>query len=289
MPKRILTAILLIGGAAGLSSTAAADNPGVSSGTAASGGTAASSSAGVAQHRSAARVRTFAALPNWTGIWRSAVWPVDVSGRPPGGEAQLRGLMQLIRQPPYNAEWAARYEAGMKDTAAMAAQDTTLKVCSRSFPALLEGVWMFQVLVLPEETLLVYENGQVRHVYTDDRGHPSGDDLWPTRLGDSIGRWNGDTLRIDTIARKSSEPITPRAWASMLSDSAHFTELLRRVDANTLEDQLTVEDPIALASPWRMTLRFTRVTEMNRLFEFDCAENDRNPVVDGKIITTAAP
>jgi hypothetical protein len=75
----------------------------------------------------------------------------------------------------------------------------------------------------------------------------------------------------------------------MLSDSAHFTELLRRVDANTLEDQLTVEDPIALASPWRMTLRFTRVTEMNRLFEFDCAENDRNPVVDGKIITTAAP
>jgi hypothetical protein len=241
------------------------------------------------QRSSGARVRSFAALPNWTGIWRSAVWPVDVSGRTPGGEVQLRELMQLVRPPPYNAEWAARYAVGIKNTAAMAAQDATLKVCTRSFPALLEGVWMFQVLVLPEETLWVYENGQVRHIYTDGRRHPSGEDLWPTRLGDSIGHWEGSTLQIDTLARTSSEPVTPRAWVSMLSDSAHFTERLRRVDANTLEDRLTIEDPIALASPWRLTLMFKRVTGMNRLFEFDCTENDRNPIVDGKIITTVVP
>jgi hypothetical protein len=243
--------------------------------------------AAFAQQNSAVRVRAFAGMPNWSGIWQSAAWPLDVSGRPPGGEAQLRELLQLIRLPPYNAEWAARYDAGMKNTEAIAAQNATFKACSRSFPALMEGPFMFQVAVLPEETLLLFENGQARHVYTDGRGHPSGDDLWPTRLGDSIGRWEGDTLRVDTIARNSSEPLAPRAWLSMLSDSAHFTERLRLLDGNDLEDQLTIEDPIALASSWRMTLRFKRVTEMNRLVEFNCTENDRNPVVGGKMTITA--
>ena len=235
---------------------------------------------------SADRVRAFAALPNWTGIWQSAAWPLNVSGRPPGGEAQLRELLQLIRQPPYNAKWAAKYNTGMKNAAARAAQNATFKVCSRSFPALMEAPWMFEVVVLPEETLLIFENGQVRHIYTDGRAHPSGDDLWPTPLGDSVGHWEGDTLVVDTIARLSSEPLAPRAWVSMLSDRAHFTERLRLHDENDVEDQLTIEDPIALAKPWLLTLNFKRVGEMNRLLPYDCTENERNPVVDGKMIIT---
>jgi len=116
------------------------------------------------RRRTADRARAFATLPNWTGIWQSAAWPLNVSGRPPGGEAQLRELLQLIRQPPYNAEWAARYNIGMKNAAARAAQNATFKVCSRSFPALMEAPWMFEIVVLPEETLLIFENGQVRHL-----------------------------------------------------------------------------------------------------------------------------
>jgi len=235
---------------------------------------------------SADRVRAFAILPNWTGIWQSAAWPLNVSGRPPGGEAQLRELLQLIRQPPYNAEWAARYNIGMKNAAARAAQNATFKVCSRSFPALMEAPWMFEVVVLPEETLLIFENGQVRHLYTDGRAHPSSNDLWPTPLGDSIGHWEGDTLVVDTVARLSSEPLAPRAWVSMLSDRAHFTERLRLLDEDDVEDQLTIEDPIALAKPWLLTLNFKRVREMNRLLPYDCTENERNPVVDGKMIIT---
>ena len=109
----------------------------------------------------------------------------------------------------------------------------------------MEAPWMFEVAVLPEETLLIFENGQVRHLYTDGRAHPSNDDLWPTPLGDSIGHWEGDTLVVDTVARLSSEPLAPRAWVSMLSDRAHFTERLRLLDEDDVEDQLTIEDPIS--------------------------------------------
>jgi hypothetical protein len=236
-----------------------------------------------ADPNSAARVRTFASLPDWTGIWQSAAWwSTGVSGRVPGGDAQLQSTLQLIRHPTYNAEWEENFQAGMKNIAALTNQNATFKVCSRGFPALMEAPWLFQIAVLPQETLLVFENQQVRHIYTDARRHPPKEDLWPTRLGDSIGHWEGDVLIVDTIAR-TSEPIAPRVWLSFLSDRAHFTERLSRVNRDELEDRLTIEDPIALARPWHIALEFKRVPEMNRMLPFDCTENDRNPVVGGKM------
>jgi hypothetical protein len=236
--------------------------------------------------RDATRVAQFARIPNWSGLWVSAVWNPTISGRPVGGEEELRAGLQLIKSPPYNAQWGEKYESALQDKTALAARNATFKVCARSFPALMEAPWQFEIATLPEETLLVFENGQVRHVYTDGRAHPTGDNLWPTPLGDSIGRWEGQTLVIDTVARSASEPITPRAWVATLSEAAHFTERLRRIDGNTIEDQMRIEDPVALASPWVLTLRFRRVTEMDRMIPTDCTENDRNPVVDGKMVIT---
>jgi hypothetical protein len=232
----------------------------------------------------AARVRAFARLPNWTGIWESTVWLSDASGRPPGGAAQVRATEQLWRDPPYNDEWAATYRAALSDTAAIAAKNAGGSWCLRTFPGLMEGPRPFQIAILPEETLIVFEGGQVRHVYTDGRAHPSADDLWPTDLGDSIGHWEGDTLVIDTIARLSTEPMVPGAWASLLSDRSHFIERFRMTDQNYLEDQMTIEDPVALARPWTMTLRFKRLRNLQRMLTYDCTENERNPVVDGKLI-----
>ena len=229
----------------------------------------------LAKPNTAARVRAFAALPDWSGIWQSSAWPLGVSGRPVGDEAQLRATLQIIRPPPYNAEWQAKYEAGLKNTAALAEKTATFEVCTRSFPAVMEAPWMLEIAVLPEQTQLIFENGQVRHVYTDGRSHPTGDDLWPTLLGDSVGHWEGQTLVIDTVARIASEPLAPRAWVSFLSERAHFTERLRQSAANTIEDELTIDDPSALAKSWRMTLADTRVKELDRLLTADCTENER--------------
>ena len=230
---------------------------------------------------SAARVNAFAQLPDWTGIWQSTAWLSDESGRPPGGIAQVKAVSQLARQPPYRKEWAANDQA--KVNAARSAK--ALKWCTGSIPALMESARMFQVATLPEETLLVFENGQVRHIYTDGRAHPTADDLWPTLVGDSIGYWAKDVLIVDTIARASSTSV---AWASlapsrMLSDSAHLTERLRQIDEDNLEDRLTIEDPVALAVPWNVTLKFKRLRNMNRMLPYDCSENDRNPENNGQI------
>src|SRR5258708_35880969 len=77
---------------------------------------------------SAERVRTFAALPDWTGIWLSAAWPTEVSGRVPGGEAQRRAGMQLIRHPPYNAACEGKVQADIKNTAGLGVLSVRFKV-----------------------------------------------------------------------------------------------------------------------------------------------------------------
>jgi hypothetical protein len=73
----------------------------------------------------------------------------------------------------------------------------------------------------------------------------------------------------------------------IFSPSAHFIERIRKVGKDQLEDTLTIEDPVALTRPWTMKLPYTRVTTIDRLIHGDCMENDRNPVVDGKL--TVAP
>jgi hypothetical protein len=197
-------------------------------------------------------------------------------------------MLQLIGHPPYNAEWEARYQKALQSAPEPARTAAARKTCSRGFPAIMESPFIFQLLVLPEETMMVFETQQIRHIYTDGRRHPGEADLWPTRLGDSIGHWEGDTLIVDTVA-VTREPIDPRAPFATLSEHAYFTERLRRLDMDRLDDELSIEDPVALARPWQVTLHFHRVTGLDRLMVYDCTENDRNPIIDGKITIAPTP
>ena len=54
-------------------------------------------------------------------------------------------------------------------------------------------------------------------------------------------------------------------------------ERIRRIDANTLEDQFVIEDPGALARPWTVR-RLYRLVPKGRIFDYACAENQRNPI-----------
>jgi hypothetical protein len=127
---------------------------------------------------------------------------------------------------------------------------------------------------------ILHETGDAgahRVVYMDGRKHP--DDLIPSWWGHSIGRWEGETLVIDTVARTPG-PIG--VGPNDLSERAHFTERVRRIDQDALEVAMTIEDPLRFTHPWQLNIRYSRVTEIDRIVPWDCA-NDRNPIVDGAL------
>jgi hypothetical protein len=49
---------------------------------------------------------------------------------------------------------------------------------------------------------------------------------------------------------------------------------------------MTIDDPQRFSKPWQVKFRFSRLPGMDRMIEFDCDENDRNPIVDGKLVVT---
>jgi hypothetical protein len=237
------------------------------------------------------RVRLFAALPNWSGLWETQLSAAsdDLSGYSAdiGSPTAQRysKYFKLLGKPPYKPEWEAAHAAAIKP--AIAPAGSTRKQCGNvSFPALLELPAMFQVLVTPEETVFLDEFGDARHIYTDGRKHPRKQDLWPTPKGDSIGHWQGATLIIDTI-EVTPGPVMPIPEAADLSSEAHFIERVRLVDSNVMQDDVTVDDPLRFARPWQISIQWSRVRDQDRMLPYNCAENDRNPVVDGKL--TIAP
>lgn len=105
-----------------------------------------------------------------------------------------------------------------------------------------------------------------RRIYLDGRGHPAV--LWPTFNGHSIGHWEADTLVVETV---SLQPDMLNVGVR-LSDKARVVERMRMVDADTWEDLITVEDSVALQSPWSQRIRYARVAA--ELEEYVCAAGD---------------
>ena len=228
----------------------------------------------------AARAHLYAALPDWTGIWGTPAGTAVLAGKPPP-------VPKLWGKPPYTTQAEKQFAPhgfpldGAPNVIAAAEQTAPAqKICGPAgFPGVMEAPvpdMLFELLVTPEQTLLLATDGTARHIYTDGRGHPKPEDLWPTPVGDSIGHWEGTTLVIDTIAREPG-PVGPIPGSLDLSAQAHFTERLRRIDADTMEDSMTIEDPQRSSSHFSSTIRYPRVQDVHRIIPVDC-EHDRNTV-----------
>ena len=105
----------------------------------------------------------------------------------------------------------------------------------------------FEIRQTAEEVYILSEMDHwVRRIYTDGRGHPDG---YPsTWMGHSIGKYEGNTLVVDTAA------INETTWIDTLghphSDALHLVERIRRLNHDTLEIEVTFEDPKAYTRPW---------------------------------------
>ena len=115
--------------------------------------------------------------------------------------------------------------------------------------------------------------GTTRQVFLDGRDHPK--DLNPTWLGHSIGRWEGDTLVIDTAGFNDKSWLAEVRYPYPHTEMLHVVEHYRRPDLGRLELEMTMEDPGTFKKPW-LIKRISDLDPTNEVMEYICNENEQD-------------
>jgi len=151
---------------------------------------------------------------------------------------------------------------------------------------------LYQVFQTPRAVIILDEYFHSFRIIPTD-GSPHAKPLLPTYLGDSVGRWDGDTLVVDMVgfngeffladADDKPRPTSSGGWFT--SDALHVVERWRLVDADSIEYQATVEDPKVLSGPWttmKLISKRSRVTKIGEGMCFDTTTNDLAQAHKGK-------
>ena len=130
------------------------------------------------------------------------------------------------------------------------------------------------------EIYILHELGDAgahRVVYMDGRKHP--DDVFPTWYGHSIGRWEGDTLVIDTVGYNDRFWFDSRGTPH--TEKLHTIERFTRPNYGTLVNEFTLEDPGAFSKTVRLKFTAKRVRPDVELMEDICTENNQAGIAGG--------
>jgi hypothetical protein len=198
-------------------------------------------SAQTSQHRSAeAKPAPSAPSHDLNGMWEF------FNGVPNQGIYATPSKDAPPMTPWAQAKWEAA-KPGYGPKAQPGGNDPILKCTPSGIPRILFFPLPFELVMTPERVFMFFEREHAwRQIWTDGRDHPK--DVEPTWMGDSVGKWDGDTFVVDSIG------FNDRAWLDFYghprSEQLHLVERYRRVDHDTLQLNFTVEDPMAYTKTW---------------------------------------
>jgi hypothetical protein len=130
-----------------------------------------------------------------------------------------------------------------------------------------------KVIQTPGLIAIMYEaNYGLRYIFTDGRALPPQGDPQPWWYGYSVGRWDGDTLVVETNNLRDDGWLDVRG--SPYTDQAKITERFRRVSFGKLEIDITIDDPKAYTRPFTVRVN-QQISVDNELIEFICNENQQ--------------
>jgi hypothetical protein len=158
----------------------------------------------------------------------------------------------------------------------------------KCFPSGVPRIYLFlypmEIIHTPGRVLQIFEYGHnIRQIYTDGRGHEQ--DQNPTWMGDSIGKWEGSTLVVDTVNQ------TDKTWFSYggmpHSEDLRVTERISRPDHDSLMIDITLDDPKIYSAPLHTVKKYILKPTWN-IKEFVCEDNQINFLDYEKEVATPA-
>ena len=205
------------------------------------------------------------APPDLTGVWSPS------NGARIANPALNPPPTPLLLKPAY----AAPYEARRKAEAEAAARGEPIAggavACVPYGMPRMMAVALYPIEILPtpgQITTVTEAFSEVRRIYMNKPQLPI-DDVPPGFYGHSVGRWEGDTLVVDTVGIKTSVP----AYQNMPhSERMRIIERIRLAAANLLHDQITIDDPVVLEKPITYTLVYRKMPGYE-MVEFVCDNN----------------
>ena len=186
---------------------------------------------------------------------------------PPAGPVLLR--------PEYAKDYEARRAAETEATRRGEPPASAAVLCNPyGMPRMMTvASYPVEILQTPGQITIVTEAfSEVRRVYLDRPQLPI-EEVPPGYYGHSVGRWEGDTLVIDTVGIKES---VPGYNGLPHSSQMRIVERMRLVAPDVLHDQITIHDPVVLEKPFTYTLGYRRLPNY-KMVEFVC-ENNREYV-----------
>ena len=148
--------------------------------------------------------------------------------------------------------------------------DLTERCLPPGVPGTTEWPYPLQIVQKPGLVLILYEAEHLSRVIpTDGRPHP--DDLDPTWMGNSVGRWDGDTLVVDVTGFNDKGAVREYRHTA----AYHVIERYRRTAYDKIAYEATIEDPNVFVAPWRIAGTLTLHPEWE-IQEYVCEENNHN-------------
>lgn len=212
--------------------------------------------------------------PDMSGIWQvmnNVAWNLQDQNAEPGpretpwlGVPASRGVVEG-NEIPYQPWALAKKAENYKNRMTL---DPEVNCVLPGVPRITYMPFPFQILQTPTYVAFLYEYvNAIRHVFVDGTPHPEGPIEW--WMGDSRGRWDGDTFVI-SVRHFNLETWFDRA-GNFHSEDMRLTERYTFVDRDTMSYEVTVEDPKVFTRPWKMRMLLYRRKEPNfQLLEYPC-------------------
>jgi hypothetical protein len=203
--------------------------------------------------------------PDFSGIWQAmntAAWDIQAHQAQkgvPGGLGVVVG-----NQIPYQP-WAAAKRKENHEKRATA--DPESKCYLPGVPRIMYMPFPFQIFQTQTQVTMLFEYVHaVRNVFMGSPHLRGPIDWW---MGDSRGRWEGDTLVVDVV-HFNADTWFDRA-GNFHSEDLHVIERYTLTDADHFNYEATIEDPKVFTAPWKMSMVFYRHTEPSfQLLDYEC-------------------
>jgi hypothetical protein len=210
--------------------------------------------------------RTADGKPDLSGFWQvmnTAAWDIQdhqAAKGVPAGQGVIEG-----NEIPYQPWALARKN---ENYAKRAVADPEANCYLLGVPRIMYAGLPFQIVQTPGQLSMFFEYAHsVRFIFMNGAPHPQGSiDWW---MGDSRGRWEGDTLVVDV------RHLSDRTWldraGNFHSEAMHVVERYTPMGPDHINYEVTIEDPKVFTRPWKMSMLLYRHKERNfQLLEYEC-------------------